>query len=189
MRRMGDSNERHLLRSELCAGSEELMAYKHSNGLVFGNWDRFHDGHKAALQKAFELCETVLVVYTKALYHVQQSQETWGIEDIDFRRSVVESHIDGVICAGGRVSYAVYDNLSDFLADVTSHDFDAVIVSDKDCGNCWARTYPGKVQDLISAGKSEPILESVDVVYMADGQALSSSKLRKREKLGMPLGI
>lgn len=161
------------------------MIYKYKKGIIFGNWDRFHDGHKAALRKAFELCENVHVVFTKSLYKAVPVQEIWGIEDIEYRENIVKDYIDNNLNATDRVIYSVYDTMITLLNDAEIFDFEVIISGVKDRGNCWGINYPSVIQARINAGKKEPFLEDVETVYMPDGQPLSSSKLRKREKLGI----
>jgi len=161
------------------------MTYKYQKGVVFGNWDRFHAGHKATLNRAFELCENVLILFTKSLYHVALNRESWGIEDIGYRQNVVKDYVDNILIVTNRVSYSTYDTMDDLLSNAGIFDFEVIISGVKDRGNCWVNTYPNIVQARINAGKGEPILENVETVYMSDGQPFSSSKLRKREKLGI----
>ena len=154
---------------------------KYKKGCIFGDFDRFHAGHKAALVEILAQCDEVVVVLTKSTSK-SPSGKTWGVEKEVQRRQKLTKYVKS-LGAESRVSYLVYNTLAEAVADGHNLELDAIINPRKDVGPCLTDNYAIVEANCINAGVTPPTLIWVDTVMEEDGsKTLSSSRIRKREK-------
>jgi len=176
-------DEVKIVRGEL--GKRRNM-YKYDTGAIFGNWDRFHCGHEYILEQAFNLCENMVVAFTKSAFYSSPQGETWGIQDINFRKQIVETYINNDLNAENRVTYLTYDTIADALEDAHNVDYDVIVLCEKDKGRCWQKEYSKVARRIASVNKSEPAIYIVKPVCTGK-IPICSSKLRKQEKINGPV--
>jgi len=155
---------------------------KYKKGCIFGDFDRIHAGHKAAMTTLLDQCKTVLIVLTRSPEKKSPPGKSWGINDELKRKNELLDFVDS-LGATDRVSYVAYENLEEAVADGHNLEIDAIINPVKDIGPCLDTNYAIVEANCIKAGIKPPALVWVDTVMEPGGvKTLSSSRLRKRAK-------
>lgn len=143
------------------------MAFKKS--IVGGTFDNFHKGHEALLKQACDLSDLVLVGISSDVF--AKRFKTGKVESFEKRRANVEDFLKRL---GGR--YMIVE-INDFYGpSTTDHDIEAIFVSEE-------TSLRAKEINAVrlKKGLKKLVIVEVPFVLAADGEPISSERIRRGE--------
>lgn len=163
--------------SEIKAFIESMTSYavsslrKYESVAVGGTFDHIHLGHKALLQRAFEVADLVFIGLTSDRFVALEGKKT--VHDFGTRRKYLEEFLSNTY-PGRKFVITALD--SKFGAGIFTENIQAIVVS--------AETLPNV--DAANAKRSQMGLpkmkiEIVPMVMASDGKRISSTRIRAGE--------
>ncbi|MCP4674362.1 MAG: hypothetical protein GY854_02355 [Deltaproteobacteria bacterium] len=151
--------------------------------VIYGNWDRMHDGQKAALGKIYSEQEDIIIARLES--PEKDSGAAKGMRSYAARKNAVKAYLkklEGQLKLGRTIAYLDYSDRDDMMADVLNHSFDTVYVGAHKAARMCEGGIIRDMQDT-RASASLPAAKLVLVPTVLDDHKLSMSatRVRKRE--------
>jgi len=158
--------------------------------LIVGEWDRFHEGHRYALRKAFEFADKVVVVTGLFPEDGHDSSYLGLMQSWTVRVKNVHDYIESLGCTSRSIFYDHEDGMQNLLhGPVMAEPCETIIFSEKDVQNvCMQRNFQSGVQVRQLANKITKLPVIIETLKMVDGATYSASKLRARENMALGKG-
>ncbi len=148
------------------------MSYKYQYSVLGGTFDRFHMGHKALLDAAFSITETVTIgIATPELYKSKYLSHV--TEDYQARVTAVKNYLTKSNVSGRAELIPIDDIYGNTLSDTK---IEAIFATEDNLKNVKAIN-----SKRVELGLSTLQIEIVPFVLSDDSEVLSSERIRKGE--------
>jgi pantetheine-phosphate adenylyltransferase len=136
-----------------------------------GTFDRLHKGHKALIQKAFEIGEHVLIGITSEEM-LSEKDKAKKIQSYTQRVKNIENYLED----SGLLQHSKIVKLRDpYGPAITRKELEAIIITEE------TRPTAEEINDIRKANRLAPLtIVSVPRVLAEDGLPISSSRIRAR---------
>ena len=164
-------------RSEIKVFNERVTSqsvstlHKYQSVAVGGTFDHIHLGHKALLQRAFEVAELVFIGLTSDRFVALEGKKT--VHDFGTRKIYLEEFLSRTY-PGRRFVITALD--SKFGAGIFTENIEAIVVSAETLPNVDAAN---KKRSQMGLPKMK--IEIVPMVLASDGKRISSTRIRAGE--------
>lgn len=156
-----------------------MADYKYKIVLIAGLWDYLHQGHKTFLDKAFGIAEKVkIIIMEDSIWHNERDYVADRKQDFQTRLDGLKKYLDEKSYIG-REEIITAKNEDDVIKVASGLEFDIGMLSEKDKVECTNKVVQSVAKLRKDEGKGDLEVNYIPTEIDKDGNAYSSSKIRK----------